>query len=59
MIEGTGHSKQNCYNGRAGEGMARWQRLTQLMPSVPEADTEDRGGEEHLPKDLVQESRVI
>lgn len=44
MVGGTGHSKQNCSDRRAGEGMGRRQILTELMPSVPEADTEDRGG---------------
>lgn len=59
VVGGTGHSKPHCYDGRAGEGMSRLQILTQLMPSVPEAGTEDGGGEGHLPKDLVQKSRVI
>lgn len=58
-LEGTGILSRTLMMGELGKGRADGKYLLHLMPSVPEAETEDGGGEGHLPKDLPQESRVL
>lgn len=59
LAGGTGILSRTLTMGELGKGRADGKYLLHLMPSVPEAETEDGGGEGHLPKDLPQESRVL